>query len=205
MREPEPVDPPIRPTRLDQLRTWVAIGSQSLGGGSSTLYLMRQRLTERNPWVTRPAFVQDWTISKLTPGVTLIALAAMLGRRIGGFPGIAIALVGLLVPSGLITTLMTAAYGVIRNQPGAQGALLGMGMVTVGLTIGVQVNLARSTARRSASGLLDWLVVAVACAVGLAAPGEPLAVIAGSLVVGVLLLRYRSEAPTDLASAKPRD
>jgi chromate transporter len=181
------------PSATEQVRTWIAIGSQSIGGGSSTLYLMRQRLIERHGWLTRADFVQDWTISKLTPGMTIVALAAMLGRRAGGRRGIAIALAGLLIPSGLITTLMTAGYGLIQNQPLAQAALLGMGMVTVGLTIGVQAGLAQSAVRKGRRAAFDWAFVAVACVVGLVAPGAPLPVIVGSLVLGMLLLRDRGE------------
>jgi chromate transporter len=186
--------PPVAtpsPTARQQLRAWIAIGSQSIGGGSSTLYLMRQRLIHRERWLTRGAFLQDWTISKLTPGMTIVALAAMLGRRVGGRRGIAIAIAGLLIPSGLITTVMTAGYGYIRDQPVAQAALLGMGSITIGLTIGVQGSLARSAVRSGVRAVLDWGFVAVACIAGLLAPSAPLPVIVGSLVAGTLLLRYR--------------
>jgi chromate transporter len=194
--------PPVAtpsPTATQQLRAWIAIGSQSIGGGSSTMYLMRQRLIHRERWLTRGAFLQDWTISKLTPGMTIVALAAMLGRRAGGRRGIAIALVGLLIPSGLITTAMTAGYGYIRDQPVAQAALLGMGSITIGLTIGVQGSLARSAVRSGIRAVLDWGFVAVACIAGLLAPSAPLPVIVGSLVAGTLLLRYRV-AERDLES-----
>jgi chromate transporter len=186
---------PASPSVREQLRVWVAIGSQSLGGGSSTLYLMRQRLVDRGRWLTTAAFVQDWTISKLTPGMTIVALAALLGRRMDGLRGAAISVGGLLIPAGIITALMTGGYGLIRDQPLAQAALLGMGSVTIGMTIGVNSNLARTAVRPGRRGLVDVGLVVVAVIVGLLAPDAPIPVIVGSLVVGGLVLRYDAPSP----------
>jgi chromate transport protein ChrA len=94
---------------------------------------------------------------------------------------------------------MTAGYGYIRDQPVAQAALLGMGSITIGLTIGVQGSLARSAVRSGIRAVFDWGFVAVACIAGLLAPSAPLPVIVGSLVAGTLLLRYRV-AERDLES-----
>jgi chromate transporter len=181
---------PPTPSAREQLRAWIAIGTQSIGGGSSTLYLMRQRLVDGGRWMTMAAFFQDWTISRLTPGMSMIALAALLGRRMGGLRGAAISVGGMLIPAGIITALLTAGYGLIRDQPVVQSALLGMGSVTIGLTIGVNSNLARTAVRSGRRGLIDLALSAVAVVVGLLEPGSPLPVILGSLVIGGILLRY---------------
>jgi hypothetical protein len=65
-----------------------------------------------------------------------------------------------------------------------------MGSVTIGLTIGVNSNLARTAVRSGRRGLIDLALSAVAVVVGLLEPGSPLPVILGSLVIGGILLRY---------------
>src|SRR5262245_30279951 len=107
LREPRgggPADPDVaeltpipKLSALHQLKSWTSIATQSVGGGSATLYLMRRTLIARKRWLTNYGFLEDWTLSRLSPGVTLIALTALLGKRLGGWSGVAYAIGGMLV------------------------------------------------------------------------------------------------------------
>ena len=132
-----------RPTPVQQLKAWFVTGTQSVGGGASTLYLMRSILVRRG-WITDREFLQEWTLSRLSPGNHLTALAALLGQRIGGRRGVVLALVGLLIPSGIITIALTGGFGFIRNDPAVESALAGVGPVTIGMMLGITAYLLRS-------------------------------------------------------------
>ena len=186
MRDAEPTGQ--QHSARDQLVVWFTIGTQSVGGGSATLYLMRRVLIEQRRWVRAADFLEDWTLSRLSPGVTLIALTALLGRRIGGRSGVALALGGMLGPAAVITALLTAFFGVVATQPFVIGALDGMGPATIGMMIGMTVYLARSAMRRDRRAVVDLAVVGAALAVGFAAPGSPLIVLLGGAIIGAVLL-----------------
>jgi chromate transporter len=190
-----------RPTTLRQLRAWVAIGSQSVGGGPSTLYLMRSILV-RNGWVDLREFMQDWTLSRLSPGNTLTALSALLGHRIGGRQGVPVALIGMLVPSAIITMVLTGGFGLIRNDPAIQSALAGVAPITIGMMLGITGVLLRSVLQPiSFAFVADAAVFVGAFIAGWLVPGATIVIIVTGAVLGALLLG-RSELPQETVEDK---
>jgi chromate transporter len=185
------------PSALKQLRAWVTIGSQSLGGGASSLYLMRAILVERMHWVSLKGFVQEWTLSRLSPGNHLTALATLLGHRIGGRRGAAIAVVGLLVPSGLITVALTATFALVREQPALQSALAGVAPMTIGMMIGLSITMLRTIVRtNSAAVVVDLGLLCAAVACGFLIPGATMIVIITGALIGIAFLG-RDELPPE--------
>src|SRR5579872_5446806 len=105
------VEDDAQPGRLSSLlilRVWLAVGIQSFGGGAATLALMRRAVVDQHHWLTDELFTRDWAICQVTPGINLIAITILIGRRIASARGILLALIGLLFPSVSITILLTA-------------------------------------------------------------------------------------------------
>ncbi|HLK58318.1 MAG TPA: chromate transporter [Chthonomonadaceae bacterium] len=126
------------------LRVWFGIGIQSFGGGIATLALIRQAVTERHRWMTDVEFTRDWALVQVAPGINLLALTILIGRRVRGVPGIFVALAGLLLPSVAITLLLTAGYARIRGLAVVQAALRGIVPAIVGLGLLTGAQMARS-------------------------------------------------------------
>jgi chromate transporter len=169
-------------------RTWFTIGSQSVGGGPSTLYLMRQLLVERHGWISLREFLEDWALSRLSMGVHLIALCGLIGARLGGVRGATISVAAMLTPAVAITILITAGYSSISTQSLVRAALAGIGPVTAGLAIGMSLVLIQASTRTGRHGVIDRSLAAAAIAAGLFAPTSPLPVLAAGVVLGVLFL-----------------
>src|SRR6266511_3646348 len=91
-------------------KAWIAVGTQSVGGGASTLFLIRRLVVERHAWVTPREFTEAWALSQLSPGIHLVALAGILGHRIAGTRGVLVAVAAMMAPAGAITAALTAAY-----------------------------------------------------------------------------------------------
>ncbi len=72
--------------------------------------LIRREFVTRYGWISDTDFLRDWSMCQLAPGINLLALAILIGRRTGGPFAIVIAMGGLLVPSFLITLGLVAAY-----------------------------------------------------------------------------------------------
>lgn len=115
------------------LRLWFSIGVQSFGGGTATFTLIRRTAVEQNEWLTDNEFNNDWALCQITPGINLLGLTILIGRRVAGIPGIIAALLGLLVPSVTITILITAFYAQIKSCPAVQNAFHGIIPACVGL------------------------------------------------------------------------
>jgi chromate transporter len=121
----------------------MGIGAQSFGGGTATLFLIRRATVERNSWLSEEEFARAWAICQLAPGINLLALTVLIGWRVRGALGIAICLLGLLLPSVSITILLAASYAAIRDVPAVQSALRGVIPATVGFGLALCLNLAR--------------------------------------------------------------
>src|SRR6185436_11706027 len=119
------------PWRL--LWIWTVIGAQSFGGGSATLYLIRRVAVERHGWITDDDFTRYWGICQIAPGINILGLVILIGWRVAGALGAALALTGLLVPSAAITVALTSIYAEVREAPLMRAAIRGVVPATVGL------------------------------------------------------------------------
>ena len=125
-------------------RDWVAIGTQSVGGGTSTLLLIQRVAVERERWLSAREFGEAWALSQLSPGIHLVALAGLIGRRVAGWRGVIAAVAGMMIPAAAITVGLTAGYTFIASSPIARAALAGIGPVTGGMTIATAAILVRA-------------------------------------------------------------
>ena len=126
--------PRARPPSLWRLlRIWLGIGAQSFGGGSATLYLIRRAAVERHGWLTDEEFARYWGICQIAPGINILGLVILIGWRVAGALGVAMALSGLLLPSAAITVALTAVYSNIKQASVVRAALSGVVPATVGL------------------------------------------------------------------------
>jgi chromate transporter len=187
-----PSKPQATGSLLDLARAWLVIGTQSVGGGPSTLYLMRRELVERRGWLTHREFLEDWALSKLSLGINQIALTGLEGMRVAGVRGVVVAVAALLLPAGAITALMTAGYVVVRDEGIVRAALAGAGPVAAGMTIGIAWTFAQGAIRRGWRGVVDrgyWVAVV---GIGLFLGVSPIVVILAGAVIGLLALRGES-------------
>jgi chromate transporter len=181
---------PPGPWRL--FRLWASIGFQSFGGGASTQYLIQREFTERNPWLAQEELVRYLALCTLTPGINLIALTILIGRKLAGPWGIAASLAGMLLPSSAITCVLAALFTQVAEQPGVQAALRGVVPATAGAMLFVGVNfarpLARSAVQEKGRSLVVSIVLIVAAVTAIVVARLPVAfIVIAALVLGGML------------------
>jgi chromate transporter len=160
---------------------------------------MRRQLVERRGWLSHREFLEDWALSKLSLGINQIALTGLIGARLGGAAGVAVSVVVLLVPSGVITAVVTAGYAYVRDDILVRSALSGAGPVIAGMTIAVAYTFAEQAVRRGRRAWIDWSYSAAVVAAGLALGLSPVVMIPIGIAVGLVFLR----GETARASADP--
>ncbi|HLG78607.1 MAG TPA: chromate transporter, partial [Ktedonobacteraceae bacterium] len=94
-------------------------------------------------WMTIEDYVHFWNLSLFAPGINLVALTILIGKRLGGTWGVFSSLVGLLLPSATITCLLTASFVQIEHVPAVQAILKGIVPATVGVTALVSLRFAQ--------------------------------------------------------------
>ncbi|MBV9227960.1 MAG: IS110 family transposase [Chloroflexi bacterium] len=150
---------------------WAWIGLTSFGGGASSLLQIQREFTEKRCWVTSKEFLHFWNLCQMTPGTSQIALSILIGRKLGGTPGIIASLIGLLLPSTVITYLLASGFQHIDSIPAMQAVWRGVIPATSGLMFLVSLRLARPLITRGRregwSALSISLTMILACVVAL--------------------------------------
>ncbi len=123
--------------------TWFIIGIQSFGGGTSTLLLIHQDCINKG-WLEEDEFLRDWSMVQISPGINLVKFTGLIGYRLLGWPGLASATAGLLLPSALVTVLMTAGFSAIRDLPVVVAAMKGILPATIGLSITMSIQMGQA-------------------------------------------------------------
>ncbi len=189
------VTPP--PSSRALARAWFDIGTQSVGGGSSTLFMIRRILVERHGWITVRQFTEAWALSQLSPGIHLVALAGLLGRDMAGLRGVIVSVTGMMVPAAIITAIATALLGEIAQHPLTIAALAGIGPVAGGMTIGLALTLVRPVLQRGRYAILDIAVIVAAFGILIGGYPQSLVVILAGGAFGALLLGRARPTSTD--------
>jgi chromate transporter len=126
----------------DIFATWLLVGIQSFGGGSSTFFLIHQAVIKRG-WLNEEEFVRAWALAQIAPGINLVKLTVMIGYRLRGWLGLLAAMAGLLLPSALVTILMTAGFATIRSFPLIQAMMKGILPAAIGLSLAMGAQMAQ--------------------------------------------------------------
>lgn len=126
-------EPASVPSGGKLFRVWLTLSVQSFGGGAATLALIRRAAVDEQGWLSEAEFGRFCGLIRLAPGINLLALTILIGRRVRGAWGIFLSLLGLLLPSVALTILMTAGYAHAQHLVWVQSALRGIVPAVVGL------------------------------------------------------------------------
>jgi chromate transporter len=170
------------------------IGATAFGGGSATIVAMRQ-LALRKRWLSEEEFLETVVLSRVTPGITILAQVILIGKRVDGLRGILAGIVGMLLPSITITILLARLYVLLKDKPWSARPLEMVAAIAAGFAVALVLLLLKDTLAvdRHWRGPLAFLAYV---ALGAAAP-NPVLMLVAAVVAGVLFpaLFVANEAP----------
>ena len=189
-----------RPGKWQLFRIWVSIGLQSFGGGASTTFLIQRAFIEKHKWLSMEEFIYLWNLCILTPGINLVALTVIIGKKLGGTWGIAISLAGMLLPSAAITCLLTAIFLQIENVAAVQAVFRGIIPATGGIMLLVGLNFALPLIRKGYKEGIFFLflsgAITLTCAFAVIfLKLSVIIVILGAAILGTFLFSSKSTPP----------
>lgn len=188
---------------------WGSIGLQSFGGGASTTFLIQRTFIDRYGWMTMEDFSQFWNLCLFAPGINLIALTVLIGRKLGGIVGSIASLVGLLLPSATITCLMAAGFMQIQHLPIVHAILRGIIPATAGIMGLVAFNFARPAISHAYKAgkvptLLSLLLLLLSLLALIYFQLSVVSVLLGTALLGMLLFTpWRSAPSASLPPVEP--
>jgi chromate transporter len=189
-----------RPGKWRLFRIWASIGLQSFGGGASTTLLIQRAFIEKHTWLSMEEFAHLWNLCILTPGINLVALTVLIGKKLGGTWGIVVSLAGLLLPSATITCLLAALFIQIEHIAAVQAIFRGVIPATGGIMLVVGLNFALPLIRKGYKEGYIYLLVSsvllIACALAVIfLKLSVIIVILAAASLGTLFFSSRSAPP----------
>lgn len=124
------------------------IGATAFGGGSATTVAIRD-LALRRRWLTEDEFLDTMILSRLTPGISILAQAILIGRTVAGVRGQIAAVGGLMLPAVVITVGLAGLYHEVSTLPSAATPLRAVAGMAAGFAVALAVQLLRDTLKRS--------------------------------------------------------
>jgi len=136
-------------------RVFFVLGGTSIGGG--VVGYLRSGLVLRQRWLDDAAFVELLSISQTLPGLNATNMSILVGDRLRGTWGAAIAALGMCLPGACLMTGAAFAYGVGGDDPISKAFLHAIAAGAVGLLVTVLVQLGAKVLK----GLADYVLVAL--------------------------------------------
>jgi chromate transporter len=176
------------PTRasLGQLaRYFLRLGFTAFGGPAAHIAIMEDDLVARRRWLTREHFMDMLAATQLVPGPNSTEMAIHIGYVHQGAAGLILAGACFIMPAFLIVLALSIMYVAYGALPAVGALFYGIQPVIVAIVIQAAYRLGRSALKNNGLRALGL----VALLATLLAPFDPVLVIVGGGIAGVLLAR----------------
>ena len=134
---------------------------------------MRKELIWKHGWIDEREYNRTWQLSKLSIGIQQIAQVILFSKRLAGWRGVAAGVAGFLLPSVVVTVIMSIVLVAVLGNRFIQDALRVVIPLTGGMTMAVALQMWNP---RMLAVPRDWLRTAL----------QGLVVLLCSLLVGVI-------------------
>jgi chromate transporter len=135
---------------------FLKIGATLYGSGYVLLAYLQADLVRRLGWLTNKQLIDAIAIGQVTPG-PVFTTATFIGYLLGGIPGALSATLGIFLPSFVFVAASSRFIGRMRRSSWAGAFLDGVNAASLGLMLGVTLQLARTA-------LVDPLTITLALA-----------------------------------------
>ncbi len=130
------------------------IGLFTFGGGLAMLPMIEREVIDRHGWTDRDEILDIYAMAQSVPGVIAANTAVFLGNRLFGFWGAVVGVVGVVLPSIVIITLIAIFFEQLKANPWIAAAFEGIRAAVVGLIAAAAVRVGR----RAVKGHFAFLV-----------------------------------------------
>lgn len=168
------------------------ISAFTFGGGYVIVTLMKQQFCDKLGWLSEEEMLDYTALAQSSPGAIAVNAAILVGYRVAGVAGAAVATLGTVIPPLVLLCAISFVYEWFISIEAIRFLLLGMQAGVIAVICDVVVNLTRSIWREG-----KWIAIVTAVvallAVVLFSVNVMLIVVACG-ILGVLL--YGKEAKT---------
>ncbi len=104
----------------------------AFGGGNTVLPEMQREAVAVHGWLSAADFAALFALAQAAPGPNML-VSTLIGLRVAGLPGAAVATLGMIAPSSILTVCVAHGWERFRAAPWRRKVQAGITPVTVGL------------------------------------------------------------------------
>jgi len=124
--------------------TYLKIGTFTLGGGYAMLPLIQREVVDNKGWIDEEEFLNMIALAQAAPGLIAVNSAIFIGWRVGGWRGVAGAVLGAVLPSFVIILAIAMIFTEWKELPAVEAVFKGLRPAVVALIAAPLVKMARA-------------------------------------------------------------
>ena len=175
---------------LDLFLTFARIGVCTFGGGYAMLPLLQREIVENRGWATEDELMDYYAIGQCTPGIIAGNTATFIGYNRRGVLGAIIATLGVVFPSFVIISLISAVLSNFAHIAMVQHAFSGIRVAVCGLILQAVIKLLKSSVKNA----MGWILLALTFLAVVLFDLSPVIVVVAAALTGILASRGRQKA-----------
>jgi len=149
-----PVAEPVKTATIQKIfLVFLVIGGISFGGG--VVAYLRSYLVTNYKWINDETFIELLAISQSLPGLNATNMAVLIGDRLQGKTGAAVALIGMCLPGASMMLAVGMLYSLLHHNYLIQSVLHSVAAAAIGLVLATTLQLGKKSVKQP----WDFLVV----------------------------------------------
>jgi chromate transporter len=170
--------------------TFCRIGGLTFGGGYAMLPMLEKEVVERQHWTTQEQLLDYFAIGQCTPGIIAVNTATFIGYNRRGVLGAIVATLGVVFPSFVIISLISAVLSNFAHIAMVQHAFSGIRVAVCGLILQAVIKLLKSSVKNA----MGWILLAITFLAVVLFDLSPVIVVIAAALTGILAGRGRKKA-----------
>ena len=159
----------------------------TFGGGYVIITLMKKTFIDQKHWLTENDMLDMTAIAQSAPGAIAVNASIIVGYRLAGWRGAAVALLGTVIPPLVILSLAALVYAQLINNPTVVWLLRGMQIGVAAVIADVVLTMAENVIRHRKP--LQLLLMAFAFITAYALNVNVMLIIVSAGILGALGLK----------------
>lgn len=115
--------------------TMLKLGAVTFGGGYVMVSYIEDEFVRKRSWITEEDMVNMVALSSSVPGVISVNCSILVGYKLQKLRGALLAVLGVILPSIIIITVLTFVYEAVHENVYIAGALRGVRAAVVALLV----------------------------------------------------------------------
>ncbi|HPX65062.1 MAG TPA: chromate transporter [Anaerolineaceae bacterium] len=141
-------------TKSQRFKLWTLfinmlyISTFTFGGGFVIVNFMRKAFVERLGWIDEDEMLDLIALAQSSPGAIAVNASILVGRRVAGFAGMAVSVLGTILPPMIILTIISFFYEAFATNKYVNLMLKGMQAGVAALILDVVFDLTINLSKR---------------------------------------------------------